>query len=259
MGLAISVGTLADFLQNDPEGAEWFEGDVEIVNGVLASAGLPPHAEPRELPPLDSRASLDGFPYSFIHYLRRAYAHSVVSPGWTATPMEEGADPSEDPAVQAALDIAESHLICHSDAEGFYVPVEFDEVLFSEAEDEAEALTGGMLGSSYRLRDELVQVFENMMENACKYGQDGKKVDVVLRNVPGQPVEVTVSDAGGGIPAEHVPRLTERFYRVSVENSRSKKGTGLGLAIVKHILTRHRARLIVKSEVGRGTDFTVRF
>jgi hypothetical protein len=81
-----------------------------------------------------------------------------VSPGWTATPVEEGADPSEDPAVQAALDIAESHLICHSDAEGFYVPVEFDEVLFSEAEDEDEALTGGMLGSSYRLRDELVQV-----------------------------------------------------------------------------------------------------
>jgi len=108
-------------------------------------------------------------------------------------------------------------------------------------------------------RDELVQVFENLMENACKYGQEGKRVDVSLRNVPGQAVEVTVSDSGGGIPAEHVPRLTERFYRVSVENSRSKKGTGLGLAIVKHILTRHRARLIVKSEVGRGTDFTVRF
>lgn len=108
-------------------------------------------------------------------------------------------------------------------------------------------------------RDELVQVFENLMENACKYGQEGKRVDVTLSNVPGQPVEVTVSDAGGGIPAEHVPRLTERFYRVNVENSRSKKGTGLGLAIVKHILTRHRARLIVKSEVGRGTDFTVRF
>jgi two-component system phosphate regulon sensor histidine kinase PhoR len=108
-------------------------------------------------------------------------------------------------------------------------------------------------------RDELVQVFENLIENACKYGQEGRRVDVTLRNPPGGPVEVTVSDSGGGIPAEHVPRLTERFYRVSVENSRSKKGTGLGLAIVKHILTRHRARLIVKSEVGRGTDFTVRF
>jgi two-component system phosphate regulon sensor histidine kinase PhoR len=108
-------------------------------------------------------------------------------------------------------------------------------------------------------RDELVQVFENLIENACKYGQEGKVVEVSLRNPPGKGVEVSVSDKGPGIPAEHVPRLTERFYRVSVEDSRSKKGTGLGLAIVKHILTRHRARLIVKSEVGKGTDFTVRF
>ncbi len=108
-------------------------------------------------------------------------------------------------------------------------------------------------------RDELVQVFENLMENACKYGQEGETVDVWLKNGPGQPVEVSVVDKGPGIPAEHVPRLTERFYRVSIEDSRSKKGTGLGLAIVKHILTRHRARLIVKSEVGKGTEFTVRF
>lgn len=108
-------------------------------------------------------------------------------------------------------------------------------------------------------RDELVQVFENLIENACKYGQEGKAVDVSLLNEPGQAVEVVISDRGPGIPAEHVPRLTERFYRVNVEDSRSKKGTGLGLAIVKHILTRHRARLIVKSEVGKGTDFTVRF
>ncbi|MBB4479219.1 two-component system phosphate regulon sensor histidine kinase PhoR [Rhizobium etli] len=108
-------------------------------------------------------------------------------------------------------------------------------------------------------RDELVQVFENLMENACKYGQEGKVVDVRLKNGAGGPVEVSIIDKGPGIPAEHVPRLTERFYRVSIEDSRSKKGTGLGLAIVKHILTRHRARLIVKSEVGKGTDFTVRF
>ncbi|KKX31888.1 phosphate regulon sensor histidine kinase PhoR [Rhizobium sp. LC145] len=108
-------------------------------------------------------------------------------------------------------------------------------------------------------RDELVQVFENLIENACKYGQEGKAVDVYLRNDASQPVEVSVVDQGPGIPAEHVPRLTERFYRVSVADSRSKKGTGLGLAIVKHILTRHRARLLVRSEIGRGTDFTVRF
>lgn len=108
-------------------------------------------------------------------------------------------------------------------------------------------------------RDELVQVIENLMENACKYGQEGKIVDVHLRNEPSEPVELSVVDRGPGIPAEHVPRLTERFYRVSVADSRSKKGTGLGLAIVKHILTRHRARLIVKSELGKGTEFTVRF
>ncbi|MGG2475123.1 phosphate regulon sensor histidine kinase PhoR, partial [Rhizobium sp. BR5] len=108
-------------------------------------------------------------------------------------------------------------------------------------------------------RDELVQVFQNLVENACKYGQEGKVVDVWLRAEPGKPVEVSIIDKGPGIPAEHVPRLTERFYRVSVADSRSKKGTGLGLAIVKHILTRHRARLIIKSELGSGTDFTVRF
>lgn len=108
-------------------------------------------------------------------------------------------------------------------------------------------------------RDELVQVFENLIENACKYGQEGKVVEVSLRRDLGGATEVSVRDHGPGIPGEHVPRLTERFYRVNVEDSRSKKGTGLGLAIVKHILTRHRARLIVKSALGSGSEFTVRF
>ncbi|CAK7258976.1 two-component system, OmpR family, phosphate regulon sensor histidine kinase PhoR [Shinella sp. WSC3-e] len=108
-------------------------------------------------------------------------------------------------------------------------------------------------------RDELVEVFENLIENACKYGQEGKRVDVVLSGGGDVPVEFSVTDYGPGIPPEHVPRITERFYRVNVEASRSKKGTGLGLAIVKHILTRHRARLVVKSEVGKGTVFTVKF
>ena len=108
-------------------------------------------------------------------------------------------------------------------------------------------------------KDELVEVFENLMENACKYGSDGEKIDVHLKHLSPRGAEVSVIDYGPGIPAEHVPRLTERFYRVSVADSRSKKGTGLGLAIVKHILTRHRARLIVRSEVGKGTTFIVRF
>jgi two-component system phosphate regulon sensor histidine kinase PhoR len=108
-------------------------------------------------------------------------------------------------------------------------------------------------------RDELTQVFENLIENACKYGQEGKRVEVTLSADSGQPTEVSIRDHGPGIPEEHVPRLTERFYRVNVESSLSKKGTGLGLAIVKHILTRHRARLIIRSEVGEGSTFTVRF
>ncbi|MCA1444098.1 phosphate regulon sensor histidine kinase PhoR [Ensifer sp. IC4062] len=108
-------------------------------------------------------------------------------------------------------------------------------------------------------RDELIEVFENLIENACKYGQEGKRVEVRLAGGEREKAEVTVEDHGPGIPAEHVPRITERFYRVNVEASRSKKGTGLGLAIVKHILTRHRARLLVHSEVGKGTIFTVRF
>jgi two-component system phosphate regulon sensor histidine kinase PhoR len=71
-------------------------------------------------------------------------------------------------------------------------------------------------------------------------------------------IDVSVRDHGPGIPPEHVPRLTERFYRVSVETSRMKKGTGLGLAIVKHILNRHRGKMRIQSELGAGSNFTIR-
>lgn len=109
-------------------------------------------------------------------------------------------------------------------------------------------------------RDELFQVFENLLENACKYGQSGGRVVVSVRPPQGpadDEVAVGFQDFGPGIPAEHIPRITERFYRVDVEASRGHKGTGLGLAIVKHILTRHNARLAIKSEVGKGSEFTV--
>jgi len=109
-------------------------------------------------------------------------------------------------------------------------------------------------------RDELFQVFENLLENACKYGQSGGHVTVSIVGTedsqqPG--FDVTIRDYGPGIAEEHIPRITERFYRVDVENSRTQKGTGLGLSIVKHILTRHNARLSIKSEVGKGAAFTV--
>ena len=110
-------------------------------------------------------------------------------------------------------------------------------------------------------RDELFQVFENLLENACKYGQSGGKVVVSIAPEASAESEtsVTFRDFGPGIAAEHIPRITERFYRADVDASRGRKGTGLGLAIVKHILTRHNARLAIKSEVGKGSAFTVHF
>ena len=111
-------------------------------------------------------------------------------------------------------------------------------------------------------RDELISLFENLVENALKYGASGKRVDIRLETVPGQDggsgeAKVSVRDFGPGIAPEHLPRLTERFYRVDVGQSRAEGGTGLGLALVKHILTRHRGRLTMESTLGAGSTFTV--
>ncbi|MCB1496688.1 MAG: PAS domain-containing protein [Bauldia sp.] len=109
-------------------------------------------------------------------------------------------------------------------------------------------------------RDELIQVFENLTENACKYGQSGGRVEVEVKPAtpPDGPV-VSVRDYGPGIPEEHIPRLTERFYRIDLDASRKHRGTGLGLAIVKHILARHQARMRIDSRPGDGAVFSVVF
>jgi two-component system phosphate regulon sensor histidine kinase PhoR len=108
--------------------------------------------------------------------------------------------------------------------------------------------------------DELGQVFQNLIQNAIKYGRDGGKVEVRLKRDSGSRrlrYRVDVIDDGPGIAAQHLPRLTERFYRVNVAASRAKGGTGLGLAIVKHILNRHRGELAIASKLGEGSTFTV--
>ena len=111
-------------------------------------------------------------------------------------------------------------------------------------------------------RDELTRVFENLIENALKYGASGKRVDITLSRgftvSGGEEALVAVRDHGPGISAEHLPRLTERFYRVDVAESREQGGTGLGLALVKHIMNRHRGRLTIESRPGEGATFTVR-
>jgi two-component system phosphate regulon sensor histidine kinase PhoR len=105
---------------------------------------------------------------------------------------------------------------------------------------------------------EIVSALANLVTNAIRYTPDGGTIDVSWQRIRDRAV-FSVRDSGLGIPAEHIPRLTERFYRVDRSRSRDTGGTGLGLAIVKHVLQRHGADLEVKSEEGRGSTFSVKF
>ena len=115
--------------------------------------------------------------------------------------------------------------------------------------------------------DELLQVTQNLVDNAIKYGRSGSvvrieammadQVEPPIRDGDAGMVAIAISDQGEGIAREHIPRLTERFYRVDSARSRKLGGTGLGLAIVKHIIARHRGTLAIASEMGTGSTFTV--
>ena len=108
-------------------------------------------------------------------------------------------------------------------------------------------------------RAQLVQVLDNLLSNAIRYGCDRPGARIGLGATrSGQWIVVTVTDHGPGIPREHLPRVTERFYRADAARSRESGGTGLGLAIVKHIVERHRGTLEIKSRVGEGTSVTVK-
>ena len=109
-------------------------------------------------------------------------------------------------------------------------------------------------------RDELVRVAENLIENAIKYGAGEAAeslVEIVVERAKGDG-RLRVRDYGPGIAPEHIPRLTERFYRVDAGQSRAKGGTGLGLALVKHVVARHRGHLSIDSKLGEGSTFEVR-
>jgi two-component system phosphate regulon sensor histidine kinase PhoR len=112
--------------------------------------------------------------------------------------------------------------------------------------------------------DQMAQVLQNLLDNAVKYGRDGGVLSVDAGPAPPgdrwparRGVVIAVTDQGAGIPRDHLPRLTERFYRVDKGRSRAVGGTGLGLAIVKHIVNRHRGQLLIESEVGQGTTVSV--
>ena len=105
-------------------------------------------------------------------------------------------------------------------------------------------------------RSQILQLLDNLLMNALRYGDAGTPVTVAAE-VEGGMVHLTVADEGEGIAPEHIGRVTERFYRVDTSRSRSLGGTGLGLSIVKHIVERHRGRLSIDSELGRGTTIHV--
>jgi hypothetical protein len=148
MGLCITVGIFADLAENDPEAVEHLEEDFEIINDVLRRHGLPEHREPTRLPMLDDRTGVVGFPYSFLHYLRRFYARRIARPGETSPPVAEGETPAHDPVLDE-VGSPRHHLLWHSDCEGYYVPIDFPEVL------EGGGIAGAGIGSSVRLLDEL--------------------------------------------------------------------------------------------------------
>jgi two-component system phosphate regulon sensor histidine kinase PhoR len=137
--------------------------------------------------------------------------------------------------------------------------------LLLELSSDAKALSAGrqaitlaigdaatVLGS----RDELASAFGNLVSNAVRYTAEGGRIALDWR-LSERGGEFSVTDTGIGIAAEHIPRLTERFYRVDRSRSRGTGGTGLGLAIVKHVLIRHQAELVIESEPGQGSKFTV--
>lgn len=154
MGLSIVVGALAQAITDDPDGAEFLREAFDAANDLLRENKLPPHVEPEQLPPIISRCDLDGFPYSFLHNLRRVYANLEANPRWSPTGAGEEFDPDSDPVITNQALRGESHLLCHADSEGFYLPIEFKDILI----DESERVPGAMLGSSHRLRAELIKI-----------------------------------------------------------------------------------------------------
>lgn len=205
MGLAIGVGDLADAIKNDPEAADCFKEEFATLNEVLKAENLPVHDEPTELPQISSRSDYDGFPYSFMHYLRRFYARSINNADWIPIPVKEGEEPAEDEVLDEQASMCESHLLCHSDCEGYYLPLDFDDVLISDDHE----IPGGLLCSSYQLMKELIAI-------APKLGI--KIVDGKLSDVEASTINQEVSEQKGGFWIEKLVWLSLfEAARLSIE------------------------------------------
>lgn len=168
MGLAIEVGVRTECRHGDSEAAEQFECDLELIDEKLRERGLPEHQEPESLdPPPESRASITSFPFSWLHHLRRFAAHVMRDPKWVPYPVEPGEDPAEDPVLQQMYRRMDSHLLCHSDRQGYYIPVDFEELIL----DPDHEISGGIVGSSQKLREELLALVEHLEIDVDDSGQ----------------------------------------------------------------------------------------
>jgi hypothetical protein len=154
MSLAIHVGVLACGDGADPDAVNLDRQNFRHINRLLAERELPLHEEPESLPKLTYRGQLISFPYLWTPYLLRAVAHALHAPREFG-PVRAGEDPSQDKQIDAALyTFAESHIICHSQTEGYFVPIDFEDVI---ADNRKGGLTGRLLGSSQRALKELVR------------------------------------------------------------------------------------------------------
>jgi hypothetical protein len=178
MGLAISIGYLADMVAHDPEGAEWARDDLAKLNDFLEAEGVGRFEEPDEIDGSPTRSHVGSFPYSYLHYLRRVYALVKRAPDEPVEPVgKEGVEAYDDIIADESM-MMDSHLLCHADHAGFYVPIDFGEPLF--ADESLGIAGGGMVGSSYALRRELIEVAAPL---GVELGPNGKLEDAEVERI----------------------------------------------------------------------------
>lgn len=170
MGLRVQVGEYAAVLDRGSTRATKIENDLDVIARLTRATGHESHNEPTTLPPMQHQAPKADLPYDYLHRLRRFYAHLHNDPSRMPAPLSDGQDPSEDPILAREYEQPQSHLICHSDDDGYYVPLPFSKIII----DQSGLLTGSILGSSHKLFTELED-----MAARLKIGFDG---DLVSRD-----------------------------------------------------------------------------
>ena len=280
---------LVEVLRNS-ELAEWLsEGAREPLNDVTAP-GHPNRHVTATLLPFGSRQRLllarDTSHLTRLEQIRRDFvanvSHELRTPLTVIHGYLELLDPEDVPELAPVLDEMRAQskrmgqivedLLTLSRLEAQQQINDNERVsmraLLSTLKREAEGLSQGrhrvdiVLGCESDLRgstDYLHSAFSNLVTNAVRYTPEGGRIEISWQATANGGARFAVADTGYGIPAEHLPRITERFYRVSTSRSRESGGTGLGLAIVKHVLNLHQGRFEIDSEVGRGSTFSCVF